>query len=44
MHIININKDIEILSFLKYDGTSFTPEEIFNEIKKIAILRKEKTV
>lgn len=41
---ININKDIEILSFLKYDGTSFTPEEIFNKIKKIAILRKKKAV
>ena len=41
---ININKDIEILSLLKYDGTSFTPEEIFNKIKKIAILRKKKAV
>lgn len=41
---INVNKDIEILSFLKYDGTSFTSEEIFNEIKKIAILHKEKAV
>lgn len=32
-----IDRNIEILSFLKYDGTSFTSEEIFNEIKKLLV-------
>ncbi len=38
----HINKGTEILEFLKYDGTPFTPEEIFDEINKVARLQQEK--
>lgn len=38
----HINKGTEVLEFLKYDGTPFTPEEILEEIEKVALLQKEK--
>lgn len=38
----HINRGTEVLEFLKYDGTPFTPEEIFEEIEKVAKLQKEK--
>ena len=38
----HINKGMEVLEFLKYDGTPFTPEEIFEEIEKVAKLQEEK--
>lgn len=38
----HINKGTEILEFLKYDGTPFTPEEILEEIKRVDKLQKEK--
>ncbi len=33
---VHINKSIEVFEFLKYDGTPFTPEEIYDEILKVA--------
>ncbi len=38
----NINKGTEVLEFLKYDGTPFTPEEILEEIEKVAKIQNEK--
>lgn len=38
----HINKGMEVLEFLKYDGTPFTPEEIFEEIEKVAKLQEER--
>ena len=38
----HINKGTEVLEFLKYDGTPFTPEEIFDEIEKVAKLQEDK--
>ena len=38
----HINRGTEVLEFLKYDGTPFTPEEILEEIEKVAKLQKEK--
>lgn len=38
----HINKGTEVLEFLKYDGTPFTPEEILEEIEKVAKLQQEK--
>jgi 2-oxoglutarate ferredoxin oxidoreductase subunit alpha len=38
----HINRGTEVLEFLKYDGTPFTPEEIFEEIEKVAKLQEEK--
>lgn len=39
---ININKGTEVLEFLKYDGTPFTPEEIFEEIQKVNEMYNER--
>ena len=38
----HINKGMEVLEFLKYDGTPFTPEEIFEEIEKVTKLQEER--
>ena len=38
----HINKGMEVLEFLKYDGTPFTPEEIFEEIEKVSRLQASK--
>ncbi len=38
----HINRGSEVLEFLKYDGTPFTPEEIFDEIKRVAKLQMDK--
>ncbi|MCD7879379.1 MAG: 2-oxoacid:acceptor oxidoreductase subunit alpha [Candidatus Gastranaerophilales bacterium] len=38
----HINKGTEVLEFLKYDGTPFTPEEIYEEIAKVSQLQQEK--
>lgn len=38
----HINKGTEVLEFLKYDGTPFLPEEILDEIEKVAKLQQEK--
>ena len=38
----HINRGTEVLEFLKYDGTPFTPEEIFDEIQKVAEVQEEK--
>lgn len=38
----HINKSTEVLEFLKYDGTPFTPKEILNEIEKVASIQKAK--
>lgn len=38
----HINRGTEVLEFLKYDGTPFMPEEILEEIEKVAKLQKEK--
>ena len=37
----HINRGTEVLEFLKYDGTPFNPEEIFEEIMKVAKLQKD---
>ena len=37
----HINKSAEVLEFLKYDGTPFTPEEIYDEIVKVAKVQEE---
>lgn len=39
----HINRGTEVLEFLKYDGTPFNPEEIFEEIKKVAKLQNDKS-
>ena len=39
----HINKGTEVLEFLKYDGTPFTPDEILEEIEKVAAVKKAKT-
>lgn len=39
----NINRGTEVIEFLKYDGTPFNPEEIFNEIQKVAKLQTDKS-
>ena len=39
----HINRGTEVLEFLKYDGTPFNPEEIFEEIMKVAKLQKDKS-
>ncbi len=38
----HINKGTEIFEFLKYDGTPFLPEEILEEIEKVAKLQSSK--
>lgn len=38
----HINRGTEVLEFLKYDGTPFMPDEILEEIEKVAKLQKEK--
>ncbi len=38
----HINRGTEVLEFLKYDGTPFLPEEILEEIEKVAKLQQEK--
>ena len=38
----HINKGTEVLEFLKYDGTPFTPEEIIEEIIKVDKLQRAK--
>lgn len=38
----HINKSAEIFEYLKYDGTPFTPSEIYDEILKVYNLSKEK--
>ena len=38
----HINRGMEVLEFLKYDGTPFNPEEIFEEIQKVAKLQSDK--
>lgn len=38
----HINRGTEVLEFLKYDGTPFLPEEILDEIEKVAKLQQEK--
>lgn len=38
----HINKGTDVLEFLKYDGTPFTPEEIFEEIERVDSLQKQK--
>ncbi|MBQ8887462.1 MAG: 2-oxoacid:acceptor oxidoreductase subunit alpha [Candidatus Gastranaerophilales bacterium] len=38
----HINRGMEVLEFLKYDGTPFNPEEIYDEIQKVAKLQKDK--
>ena len=40
----HINRGTEVLEFLKYDGTPFNPEEIFEEIMKVAKLQNDKSV
>ncbi len=39
----HINRGTEVLEFLKYDGTPFNPEEIFEEIMKVAKLQNDKS-
>lgn len=39
----HINKGTEVVEFLKYDGTPFTPEEILEEIKKVAAVQSAKS-
>ncbi len=38
----HINRGTEVLEFLKYDGTPFTPEEIYDEIERVAKLQQDK--
>ena len=38
----HINRGTEVLEFLKYDGTPFKPEDIFEEIEKVHKLQTEK--
>lgn len=38
----HINKGSEVLEFLKYDGTPFTPNEILEEIEKVAKVQQAK--
>ncbi len=38
----HINRGTEVLEFLKYDGTPFTPEEIYEEIEKVSKLQEGK--
>ncbi len=38
----NINKGTEVIEYLKYDGTPFTPEEIFEEIEKVSKVEDDK--
>ncbi len=38
----NINRGTEVIEYLKYDGTPFTPEEIFEEIEKVYKIQTEK--
>ncbi|MGM9994727.1 MAG: 2-oxoacid:acceptor oxidoreductase subunit alpha [Candidatus Avigastranaerophilus sp.] len=38
----HINKGTEVLEFLKYDGTPFTPDEILEEIEKVASVQSAK--
>ena len=38
----HINRGTEVLEFLKYDGTPFTPDEILEEIEKVASVQTAK--
>lgn len=38
----NINKGTEVLEFLKYNGTPFMPDEILEEIEKVARIQTER--
>ncbi len=38
----HINRGTEVLEFLKYDGTPFTPEEIYEEIQKVYNVQQSK--
>lgn len=38
----NINKGTEVLEFLKYNGTPFVPDEILEEIEKVARIQTER--
>ncbi len=38
----HINRGTEVIEFLKYDGTPFTPEEILDEIEKVSQIQDEK--
>ncbi len=38
----HINRGAEVLEFLKYDGTPFTPDEILEEIEKVASVQTAK--
>ena len=38
----HINRGTEVLEFLKYDGTPFTPEEIYEEIEKVSKLKDDR--
>lgn len=38
----HINRGVEVLEFLKYDGTPFLQKEILEEIEKVAKIQKEK--
>ncbi len=38
----HLNRGTEVLEFLKYDGTPFTPEEIYEEIERVSKLQEDK--
>ncbi len=40
---LHLNRGTEVLEFLKYDGTPFTPEEILEEIEKVNRIQEEKS-